>query len=202
MPRGSNRTEPENEKLTKTAKEKPVHLKMDRVVACKGVKMFKPGEEEIEIELDSKKKVNIPLKQVLKQENDVLKKIFLKLNRNYHPSLEAAHIIIYQILKARREWGQKQPEKEVMIWNPEGKRVLMESFYLMFYHDDQGNVRYFSVAEELEQTPNDIVERLVDQLSMSDEDELRLRLIMEQQLRMNKEKLGELKKKRRRLINR
>ena len=51
---------------------------MDRVVACKGVKMSKSGEKEIEFELNSKKKVNIPLKQVLKQEIDVLKKIFLK----------------------------------------------------------------------------------------------------------------------------
>ena len=73
----------------------------------------------------------------------------------------------------------------------------MEPFYLMFYHDDQGNVRYFSVAEELEHTPNDILERLIDQMSRSDEDELRLRLRMEKQLRINKEKSGELKKRRR-----
>ena len=132
--------------------------------------MFRPGGEEIEFELDSMKKVNIPLKQVLKQENDVLKKIFLKLNRNNHPSLEAAHIITDQISKARREWGQEQPKKKVLIWNHEGQRVLMEPFYLIFYHDDQGNVRYFSVAEELEYTPNDILERLINRLSRSDED--------------------------------
>ena len=135
MPRGSSRTQTEKEKIAKPAEEKPTPLKMDRVVACKGVKMCSPLEEEIEFELDSKKKVNIPLKQVLKQDNEVLKKIFLKLNRNYHPILEAAHIITNQISKARREWGQ--PEKEVLIWKSEGKRVLMEPFYLMFYHDDQ-----------------------------------------------------------------
>ena len=47
---------------------------MDKVVACKGVKMSRPGQEEIEFELDSKKKTNIHLKEVLKQENDVLEK--------------------------------------------------------------------------------------------------------------------------------
>ena len=66
---------------------------MDKVVACKGVRMSRPGEEEIEFELTTKKKFNSPLKEVLKQENEVLKKIYLKLNRNYHPGLEAAHKI-------------------------------------------------------------------------------------------------------------
>ena len=56
----------------------------------------------------------------------------------------------------------------------------MEPFYLMFYYDDQGQVRYFSVADELEITPNDILESLIDQLSKSDEDELSLRLRMEE----------------------
>ena len=199
MPRGSNRTESEKEKSTKSAKEKPIPLNMDMVVACKGVKVSRPREEEIEFELDSKKKVNIPFKQVRKQENDVLKNIFFKLNKNYHPSLEVTHLISDQISKAKTEWGHEKPEKEVLIWNPEGKRVLMEPFYQMFGHDDQGNVRYFLVAEELEHTPNDILERLIDQLSKSDKDELRLRLRMEQQLRINKEKLGDLKEEKKKM---
>ena len=115
MPMRSNRIGTEEENPKKLAKEKPTPLKMDKVVACKGVKMSRLGEEEIEFELDSKKKVNIPLKELLKQENDVLKKIFLKININYHPSLEAAHLITSQISKARREWGHEQPEKEVLI---------------------------------------------------------------------------------------
>ena len=64
---------------------------MDKVVACKGIKMNKLGQEEIEFELDSNKKVKIPLEQVIKQDYDVLKKIYTRLNRNYHPSKEAAH---------------------------------------------------------------------------------------------------------------
>ena len=80
MPRGSTRTHPDKKKSIKPAEKKPTHLQLDRVVACKGVKMSRPGEEEIEFELNSKKRVNIPLKKLLKQENDVLKKIFLNLN--------------------------------------------------------------------------------------------------------------------------
>ena len=38
---------------------------MDRVEACKGMKMSRHGEEEIEFELNSKRKVYIPLKKVL-----------------------------------------------------------------------------------------------------------------------------------------
>ena len=64
----------------------------------------------------------------------------------------------------------------------------MEPFYLMFYNDAQSNVRYISVAEGLEHASNDTLEMLIDQLSRNDEDELRLRLKMEQQLSMNKEK--------------
>ena len=93
MPIRSNRTEAEEKNTSKPAEEKHVSLKMDKVVACKGVRMSRPGEEEIEFELNEKKKFKIPLKETLKQENEVLKKIYLKLNRNYHPSLEAAHEI-------------------------------------------------------------------------------------------------------------
>ena len=48
--------------------------------------MNKPGQEEIEFELDSNKKVKISLEQVLKQDCDVLKNIYTRLNKNYHPS--------------------------------------------------------------------------------------------------------------------
>ena len=74
----------------------------------------------------------------------------------------------------------------------------MEPFYLMFYHDVVGDVRYFSVAESLKTTSNELLEMLIDQLSRNDEDELRLRLSLEQQLWMNKENSGKLKKKKRR----
>ena len=74
----------------------------------------------------------------------------------------------------------------------------MEPFYLMFYHDAEGNIRYCLVLEGLERASNETLEMLIDQLSRDDKDELRLRLRMEQHLRMNKEKSGELKKKRRR----
>ena len=197
MPIRSNRTKAEKEKSRKPAKEKPTPLKMDKVVACKGVRMSRPGQEEIEFELDSKKKSNIPLKEVLKQENDVMKKIYLKLNEDYHPSLEAAHEIINQISKNRRELGHEQSEKGVKIWNPEGKRVLMEPFYLMFYHDATEDVRYFSVEESLGKASNGLLEILINQLSTHDEDELKLRIKLEHQLRMNKENSRELKKKRR-----
>ena len=93
--------------------------------------------------------------------------------------------------------GKEQPEKEVPIWNPYGKRVLMEKFYVIIYHDAQGNVRYFSIVEGLERASNEILEMLIDQLRRNDEDELRLRLKMEHELRMNKEKSEELKKKKR-----
>ena len=49
---------------------------MDKVVTCKGIKMNKPGQEKIKFELDSKEKIKIPLKQVLKHKNNVLKKIY------------------------------------------------------------------------------------------------------------------------------
>ena len=77
--------------------------------------------------------------------------------------------------------------------------VLMEPFYLMFYHNGEGNVRYFSVGEGLGRASNEILEMLINQLSRDNEDELRLRLRMKQQLRMNKEKSGELKKKRKKM---
>ena len=48
------------------------------------------------------------------------------------------------------------------------KRVLLEPFYLMFNHDDQGQVRYFSIVEELEIVSNEVMERPIDQLSRSD----------------------------------
>ena len=161
--------------------------------------MSRPEKEEIEFELNSKKKFNNPLKEVLKQENEFLKKIYLKLNRNHHPNLEAAHKIINQISNNRREWGREQPEKGIKIWNPEGKRVLIEPFYLMFYHGAEGNVKYFSVARKVKiKLQMNCWKSLIDQLSRNDEDELRLRLRLEQQLWMNKENSGELKKKRRR----
>ena len=45
--------------------KKHVSLDMNMVAAYKGVKMSRPGEEEIEFELNSKKKVYIPLNKVL-----------------------------------------------------------------------------------------------------------------------------------------
>ena len=108
------------------------------------------------------------------------KKIYLKLSRNYHPSLEAAHEITNLISKNRREWGHEKPKKGVKIWNPEGKRVHMEPLYLMFYHDAIGDVRYFSVKESLGKASNKILEMLIYQLSRHDEDVLRLRLNLEQ----------------------
>ena len=62
----TNRTRAEEEKISKPTKEKLVPLKMDKVVACKGVRMSRPGEEEMEFELNSRKKIKIPLKKVLK----------------------------------------------------------------------------------------------------------------------------------------
>ena len=47
MPIRSNKTGAEEKKTSKPAKEKHVPLKMDKVVACKGVRMSRPGEEEI-----------------------------------------------------------------------------------------------------------------------------------------------------------
>ena len=122
IPIRSNRTGAEEKKTSKPAKEKPVPLKMDKVIACKGVRMSRPREKEIEFELNEKKKFNIPLKEILKQENEVLKKIYLKLNKTIIPVLKQAHEITNQISKNRREWGQEQPEKGVKKWNPEGKK--------------------------------------------------------------------------------
>ena len=45
MPMGSNKTGAEKEKIRKPIKEKPIPLKMDKVVACKGLRMSRPGEE-------------------------------------------------------------------------------------------------------------------------------------------------------------
>ena len=182
------RTESEKETQIKPAEEKPTPLKMDKVIACKGIRMNRPGQEEIEFELDSKKKIMIPLKQVLKQEINVLKKIYTRLNRNYKPSEEVAQEILSHISKVRREEGKDQPPREVKIWNPEGKRVLLEPMWLMFYHDTQGQVRYFEVEEDMEKASNEELERLIDQLSRFDEEEMRLRRTLESQLRMNKEK--------------
>ena len=90
VPRRSLRTESEKKNLIKYAEEKPTLLRMDKVVACKGIKMNKLGREEIEFEIDSNKKVKIPLEKVLKQDCDVLKRIYTRLNRNYHPKKEAS----------------------------------------------------------------------------------------------------------------
>ena len=153
MPRRSLRTELEKETQTKEAEEKPTPLKMDKVIACKGIKMNIPGQEEIKFELDSKKKILIPLKQVLKQEVSVLKKVYIRLNRNYKPSEEAAQEILGHISKVIKEEGKNQPPKGIKIWNPEGKRVIPEPMWIMFYHDTQGQVSYFSVEDDLESKP-------------------------------------------------
>ena len=198
MPRRSLSTEPEKETQLKAAEEKPTPLKMDKVIASKGIRMNRPGQEEIEFELDSKKKILIPLKQVLKQEVNILKKIYTRLNRNYKPSEEAAQEILSHISKVRKEEGKNQPPKGIKIWNPEGRRVILEPMWIMFYHDFQGQVSYFSVEDDLESASNDFLERLIDQLSRHDEEEMRLRRTLERQLRMNKEKTGELKKQKKR----
>ena len=110
--RRSLKTESEKKKPIKPAEEKPTPLNMDKVVACKRIKMNKPEQEEIEFELDSNKKVKIPLENILKQECDVLKKIYTRLNRNYHPSKEASHEILNYITKVREEVGKEQPLKK------------------------------------------------------------------------------------------
>ena len=46
------------------------------------------------------------------------------------------------------------------------KRVLMEPFHLMFYHDVIGDVRYFSVAESLKTALNELLEMLIDRAEM------------------------------------
>ena len=194
MPRRYLMTELEKEAQIKAAEEKPYPLKMDKVIACEGIRMNRPGQEEIEFKLDSKKKVLIPLKQVLEQEVNVLKKIYTRLNRNYKPSEEAAQEILGHISKVRKEEGNNQPPKGINIWNPEGRRVILEPMWIMFYHDTQGQVSYFSVEDDLESASNDFLERLIDQLSRHDEEEMRLRRTLERQLRMNKEKTEEMKK--------
>ena len=168
--------------------KKPTPLRMDQVVACKGIEMNKPGKEEIEIELDSNKKVKILLNQVLKQDCDVLKKIYTRLNMNYHPSKEAAQEILNHITKVREEKGKEQSPKEIKVWNPKGKRVILEPMWIMFYHDIQGQVRYFSVEDDMEKATNELLERLIDQLSIYDDEEMRLMRTLERQLKMNKEK--------------
>ena len=100
VPRRSLRTESEKKNPIKSAEEKPTPLRMYKVVAYKGIKMNKPVQEEIEFELDSNKKVKIPIEQVLKQDCDVLKKIYTRLNRNYHPIKEAAHEILNHITRS------------------------------------------------------------------------------------------------------
>ena len=167
MPRRSPRTKLEKETQFKEAEEKPTPLKMYKVIACKGIRMNISGQEEIEFELDSKKKILIPLKQVLKKEVNVLKKVYTRLNRNYKPSEEATQEILGYISKVRREEGNNQPPKGIKIWNPEEKRVILEPLWIIFYHETQGQVSYFSVEDDLESTSNDFLERLIDQLSMT-----------------------------------
>ena len=124
----------------KEADEKKTPLNMDKVIACKGIRMNKPGQDEIEFELDSKKKILNPIKQVLKQEVNVLKKVYTRMNKNYKPSEEAAQEILGHISKVRKEEGKNQPPKGIKIWNPKGKRVILEPMWIMFYHDTQGQV--------------------------------------------------------------
>ena len=64
----------------------------------------------------------------------------------------------------------------------------MEPFYMTLYHYPQGQLRYFSVSDELEKVINQYLEYFIDQLSRNDEDELGLRLRIEQQLKMMKKK--------------
>ena len=198
IPRRSLRTRIEKETQIKAAEEKPTPLKMEKVIACKGIRMNRPSQEEIEFELDSMKKILIPLKQVLGQEINVLKKVYTRLNRIYKPSEKASQEILSHISKVRKEEGKNQPPKGIKIWNPEGKRVVLEPMWIMFYHDTQGQVSYFSVEDDLESASIDFLERLIDQLSRHDEEETRLRRTLERHLRMNKEKTGELKKQKRR----
>ena len=115
------------------------------------------------------KKVLISLKQVLEQEVNVLKKIYTRLNRNYKPSEEYAQEILSHVSKVRKEEGKNQPPKGIKIWNPEGRRVILEPIWIMFYHDTQGQVRYFSVEDDLDSASNNFLEMLIDQLSRHDE---------------------------------
>ena len=64
-----------------------------------------------------------------------------------------------------------------------------------FYHDAEGNIRYFSVAEGLGIASNETLEMLIDQLSRDSEDELRLRLRMEQQDEQGEVRRAEEEKK-------
>ena len=162
MPRGSIKTGLEKETQINPAEEKPTPLKMDKVIACKGIRMNRPSQEEIEFELDSKKNILIPLKQVMKQEINVMKKIYIRLNRIYKPSEEATQEILSHISKFRKEERKNQPPKGINIWNHEGKRVVLEPMWIMFYHDTQGQVSYFSVEDDLESASNDFLERLID----------------------------------------
>ena len=50
MTKRSLRTELEKEAQIKAAEEKPIPLKMEKVIACKGTRMKIPGQEEIEFE--------------------------------------------------------------------------------------------------------------------------------------------------------
>ena len=51
--------------------------------------------------------------------------------------------------------------------------------WIMFYHDTQGQVRYFSVEDDLEKAINELLKRLIDQLSIYDDEEMRLRRTLE-----------------------
>ena len=71
--------------------------------------------------------------------------------------------------------GNDQPPKEIKVWNPVGKRVIPEPMWIMFYHDTQGQVRYFSVEDDLEKATNELLERLINQLCRYDDEEMRLK---------------------------
>ena len=88
---------------------------MERVEAYKGINMSKPRVKEIEFELKSGKKVSISFDKVLLQGYDVLSKNLLKLNKNYHPSLEVYDIISDQIYKIRKEWMRNLNVKDLTI---------------------------------------------------------------------------------------
>ena len=81
--------------------------------------------------------------------------------------------------KMRKEWSKSQPIKVITILNAEGKRLLIKTFYLIFYHEAHGKVIYFSIAEKLEIPSNHVQKMLIDQLNRSDEDDVRLILRLE-----------------------
>ena len=81
--------------------------------------------------------------------------------------------------KIRKEWSKSQPIKVIAILNAEGKRLLIKTFYLIFYHDAHGKVIYFSIAEKFEIPSNHVRKMLIGQINTSDEDDIRLRLRLE-----------------------